>query len=76
MSKPEDDMLDELRDLFPEQPPPQSKTFGTLLKELRDSGRAVTTTSLRTELAALVVSGKWCKGRVGNKTHYWPVKSE
>ena len=67
-----DDLLAELRDLFPEQPPPHTQTFGTLLKDVTDSGRAVTPTSLRTELTALVESGKWHKGRVGNKTYYWP----
>lgn len=66
-----DELMDELRSLFPERPPAHAKPFGVLLADLRAEGKAVTATSLRAKLIDLVASGKWAKGRVGSATHYW-----
>ena len=67
-----DALMNELRDLFPSMPPAHARPFGKLLADLRAEGKAVTPSRLRAQLAELVASGKWAKGRVGNSTHYWP----
>lgn len=69
-----DDLLDELRSLFPEAPPPHALPFGKLLEKLQAEGAAVTAAGLRERLAKLVAEGKWKRARVGVQTFYWANK--